>query len=70
MSAHFLVRYRGQPVRFTYRAGQRLWEIVPRSLATPFIAEADAWHAACQHQLSPQFVEVTAASETGKAVAT
>lgn len=46
MSAHFILRYRGQPVRFTEKLGRAVWSIVPVDLATPFSSEADAYTAA------------------------
>lgn len=53
MSAHFIVTFRGHPVRFTFSAGHRVWEVTERVQATPFISEADAWLAVLQHQMHP-----------------
>ena len=59
MSAQFIVQFRGQPVRFTHRTAKRIWEVVPRSMASVFISEPDAWLAATQHELKPEeFVSV------------
>ena len=63
MSAQFLVYFRGQPVRFKHHQARRVYEIVPRSMASIFISEADAWFAAMQYQLRPDFTEVKSISE-------
>lgn len=53
MSAQFLVTFRGQPVRFTHRAAKRIWEIVPRSMASVFNSQASAKIVAAEHDLRP-----------------
>ena len=58
MSAHWIIRFRGQPVRFGALAGKQLYSIVPATMATPFISEADAWAAAMGHGLDPEFIEM------------
>ncbi|NJL18950.1 MAG: hypothetical protein HC901_01170 [Bdellovibrionaceae bacterium] len=62
MSAHFIVTYRGQPVRFTYVSGRSVFEITDAARATSFLSEPDAWFAAANHQMRPDFVAVTSAS--------
>lgn len=69
MSAHFFVTFRGQPVKFTYQAGKRVYEIVPRAQATPFCSEPDAWCAAIQYQLPPAHTAVMSVNEIREAVA-
>lgn len=58
MSAVYILRFRGQPVRFTFQAGKSIYQIVPRAMATPFPSEADAWHAASQHGINTEFLSV------------
>ena len=69
MSAQFIARFRGQPVKFTHQAGKRIYEIVPRNMASVFPDEASAWFAAAQHQLRPDCVTVTALAETPETIA-
>lgn len=58
MSAVFIVRFHGHPVRFRFAAGKSIYEVTTRELATPFISEADAWHAASHHGLSAEFLAI------------
>jgi hypothetical protein len=59
MSAQFIVLFRGQPVRFTHRTAKRIWEVIPRNMASIFISEADAWLAVSQYEVKPfDFVTV------------
>lgn len=58
MSAHFFLLHRGEYIRVTYMAGKSVAQIVPKNKATPFLSEADAWHAAAQHHLRPDWCEV------------
>jgi hypothetical protein len=67
MSAQFIVRFRGQPVKFSHQAGHRVAEIVPRTMASVFTAEADAWLAAHQHILRAEHVTVTSLEESAVA---
>lgn len=69
MSAQFFVMYRGLPVKFTYQAGKRVYEIVPRAQATPFVSEADGWFAAYQYRMEQQHVSVVSVNEVREAVA-
>ena len=69
MSAQFIVTFRGQPVKFTYQAGKRIYEIVPRTMATVFISEADGWFAAAQHQMRPDHCAVVDYAQTSEVAA-
>ncbi len=60
MSALFYVNYKGRPVKF---GADKKFDAVDRAEASGFISEADAWWAAYQHDLAPQFVFVCPASE-------
>lgn len=59
MSAYFIIRFRGFPVKLTYRAGKRIYETVERAAATTFLSEADAWLAVRQYELPLQHTEVS-----------
>ena len=50
MSASFILEYSGAPVRFVEDTHI---ELVEESQADQFIAEADAWYAACKAGLHP-----------------
>lgn len=54
MSAHFILRYRGQPVRFTFHDGKSIWGIVPANMATPFTSQSEAYTAALTHNIPPE----------------
>lgn len=60
MSAQFYVNYKGRPVKF---GEGKQFDAVERPAASIFISEADAWWAAYQHDLAPQFVFVRSVSE-------
>lgn len=59
MSALFVVRYKGQLVRFD---AENKFAAEDVSQASSFISEADAWYMAYQAGLSPQFTDVESAN--------
>jgi hypothetical protein len=62
-SVSLMVTYRGRPVRFTYQAGKRIFEVVQRERATPFANEADAWLEARKHGLPAEHTVVETAQK-------
>jgi hypothetical protein len=69
MSAHFLVTFRGRPVQFVTTHGKLAYEIVAADQASSFLSASDAWFAAHQHQMSPQFCDVINAHTPEEATA-
>jgi hypothetical protein len=61
MSAQFFVTYHGVPIRFN---GGESFTSVASHVASSFISEADAWYAAYQAGLMPQFTDVESANDS------
>ena len=61
MSALFYVTYHGVPIRFN---GGTSFTSVASHVASIFISEADAWYAAYQAYLLPQFTDVEAVKDS------
>jgi hypothetical protein len=61
MSAIFIIKYSGQPLRVPDMT------LVPAREATQFTSEADAWRAAHENHLAPELCRVVPLDEALKA---
>lgn len=59
MSAYFIVRYHGAPIKFHHVAGRKVASVVERREASTFTNESQAWLDAASYGLDIQHVTVS-----------